>query len=303
MIFGCSNSGCRKAVLPVIERPNALLWYPSLYEGFEYSPNVIYTGAAPNQNSIQLAAFLMQEYGSRFFFVGSDYIFPREMNRLMRDFVESQGGDVLGEAYVGLDATPAQLHALLADVADAGPSVVFSTIVGRAARDFYRLYGDAGIDRGTRPIASLTMAEGEIREIGPEHCTGHITAATYFGTVGTEASRSFVQRFRARFGADAPVSMWSEIAYAQVHLFAAALTSAGSLDATRLARAAAGVAWQAPGGQIRIEPENQHAWLTPRIGRVRADGEFDILWEAKAPVRPDPYLTASAPAGHAWLRA
>ncbi|SON55722.1 Aliphatic amidase expression-regulating protein [Hartmannibacter diazotrophicus] len=301
VIFGCSTSASRKAVLPVIERRNGLLWYPSLYEGFEYSPNIIYTGAAPNQNSVQLAAYLLQEYGSTIYLIGSDYIYPRETNRLMREFVESQGGEIVGEVYVPIGSDTNPFPRIIDDIRRAAPKVIFSTVVGHDAQAFYRLYSDAGFDPRRQPIASLTMAEGEIQVIGPERCVGHITAGSYFGTVKSDVSRGYVSRYRARYGADAPVSMWSEVAYSQAHLFAAALERAGTLDTQRLTEAALGLDWQAPGGRMLIEPENHHTWLTPRIGRVRADGEFDIVWEAKGPVRPDPYLTCSAPAGNAWL--
>jgi len=162
VIFGCSTSSCRKAVLPVVERRNGLLWYPSLYEGFEYSPNVIYTGAAPNQNSFQLSEYLIQNGGRHFYFIGTDYIYPRESNRIMRDLVESRGGEVVGEKYLPMVAGDDDLKAVVADIAARKPDVVFATIVGQSARRFYRMYSDAGFDRRRRPVASLTMVEGEI---------------------------------------------------------------------------------------------------------------------------------------------
>ena len=300
VIFGCSSSAQRKAVLPAIERRNGLLWYPSLYEGFEYSPNVIYTGAVPNQNSFPLADYLVRHCGRRLYFVGSDYIYPRESNRIMRDLIESYGGEIVGEDYVAMEAPPQRLRGVLAAIKSAAPDVVFSTVVGRTAQSFYRLYREAGFDPRKVPIASLTMAEGEIREIGAELCDGHILAATYFGTLESEANRRFTADFRRAFGADKPVSMWSAGAYAQVHLFAGALERAGTLDTQRLVEAALGLSFDAPEGSVRIDPENNHTWLTPRIGRVRRDGGFDIVWQAKAAVKPDPYL-AYSPFGARWV--
>jgi ABC-type branched-subunit amino acid transport system substrate-binding protein len=300
VIFGCSTSSCRKAVLPVVERRNGLLWYPSLYEGFEYSPNVIYTGAAPNQNSFQLSEYLIQNGGRHFYFIGTDYIYPRESNRIMRDLVESRGGEVVGEKYVPMVAGDDDLKAAVADIAARNPDVVFATIVGQSARRFYRMYSDAGFDRWRRPVASLTMVEGEIAAIGAQYCDGHIASATYFSTLDQPENRSFVKKFRARFGDSAPVSMWSEMAYSQVHLFAKALREAGTLQTELLVEAALGQSFEAPEGRIAIEPENHHTWLTPRIGVLRRDGEFDIVWQAKAVVRPDPYL-AVTPRVDAWL--
>jgi branched-chain amino acid transport system substrate-binding protein len=146
VIFGCSTSAERKAVLPAIERRNGLLWYPSLYEGFEYSPNVIYSGAAPNQNSFPLAEYIVRKYGPRVYLIGSDYIYPRESNRIMRDLVESYAGQVAGEQYVAMDASDAELTRALELIRMRSPDVVFSTIVGRTAQRFYRFFAKMGFD-------------------------------------------------------------------------------------------------------------------------------------------------------------
>jgi branched-chain amino acid transport system substrate-binding protein len=300
VIFGCSTSAERKAVLPAIERRNGLLWYPSLYEGFEYSPNVIYTGACPNQNSFPLAEYIVRKYGPRVYLIGSDYIYPRESNRIMRDLVESYAGQVAGEQYVAMEANDVELTQALEMIRMRSPDVVFSTIVGRAAQRFYQLYAQRGFDPARLPIASLTMAEGELREIGPEYCVGHLTAASYFGSLDSESSGRFKTAFANAYGTGRPVSMWSAGAYAQVKLFIKALVQAGSLDTQRLVDAALGLSLDAPEGPVQIDPDNNHIWLTPRIGRVRADGEFDIVWEGKGPIKPDPYLSVS-PIGERWL--
>jgi branched-chain amino acid transport system substrate-binding protein len=300
IIFGCSTSAERKAVLPAIERRNALLWYPSLYEGFEYSPNVIYTGACPNQNSFPLAEYIVRKYGPRVYLIGSDYIYPRESNRIMRDLVESYAGQVAGEQYVAMEASDAELTRALDTIRMRSPDVVFSTIVGRTAQRFYRLYAQRDFDPARLPIASLTMAEGEVREIGSEYCVGHLTAASYFGSLGNESNRRFKSAFAKACGAGRPASMWSAGAYAQVKLFAKALAQAGSLDTQRLVDAALGLSLDAPEGPVQIDADNNHVWLTPRIGRVRRDGEFDVVWEGKGPIKPDPYLSVS-PIGGRWL--
>lgn len=300
VVFGCSRSSSRKAVLPVIERNNALLWYCSFYEGFEYSPNVIYTGAVPNQNSVQLAAYLMQNKRTRFFLVGTDYIYPRESNRLMRDMVEQHGGEVLDEIYLPLEAGRAELEEILTEIRAAQPDVVFSTLVGQSARQFYQLYPGFGLDPKVTPIASLSMAEEEVRLIGPEICAGHITAATYFGSLDNASNRHFVELWRKRFN-DRPTSTWSEMAYTQIHLFARALQRAGSLDRRKLVEATHAVSFDSPEGRISVDAENNHCALTPRIGICRSDGQFDIAWEASEPVKPDPYLSTFGFSDF-WLR-
>lgn len=300
VIFGCSRSSSRKAVLPVVERNNALLWYCSFYEGFEYSPNVIYTGAVPNQNSVQLAAYLLQHKGKRFFLVGADYIYPRESNRVMRDVVEQHGGEILDEIYLPIDAGPAALNDVLQDIRAVRPDVVFSTLVGESARCFYGLYADQGFDAARMPIASLSMAEEEIRLIGPERCVGHITAATYFQSLSNPQNAHFLELWRRRFG-DRPTSTWSEMAYTQVHLFARALQRTGSLDTRRLVEAVRTVRFDSPEGPVSVDPDNNHCVLTPRIGVCRADGQFDVVWESSEPVKPDPYLSTFG-FSEFWLR-
>ena len=293
VIFGCSLSASRKAVLPLVERHDGLLWYPSIYEGFEHSESVLYTGATLNQTVFPLADHLLRRHGPRILIVGSDYIYPRESNRVMRDVVESRGGTVVGESYVPLDAGEDDLRELVAEIVRLKPDAVFSTVVGQGARRLYRLYAEAGIDRARHPIASLTLAEGEIAAIGPQFCDGHVLAATYFGALDTTASRRFATAFRSRFGDATPPSMWSQTAYAQVHLFALALAEAGTFDARRLGEAALRAGFQAPEGDLAFDPESRHLCLTPGIGVARPDGQFEVVWRADAPVRPDPWLAST----------
>lgn len=293
VIFGCSHSASRKTVLPVVERHNGLLFYPSMYEGFEYCENLVYTGATPNQLCLPLADYLLETYGNRILFVGSDYIYPRESNRIMRDLIESRSGETVAEHYLPLGATAATEMALIREIEQNRPDAVFSTLVGTSAQAFYTLYDAAGIDRAACPIASLTMAEGEIARIGPEKCSGHILAASYFQTLDTAVNRAFVGAFKARFGAEAVTSVWSEPAYSQVHLFARALERVGTMDTHRIGQEVLGLEYEAPGGRIHVDPETRHTWLTPRIGVAREDGLFDVVWESGAPVHPDPYLATT----------
>ena len=179
-IFGCYSSSSRKAVVPVVERLNGLLWYPTVYEGFEFSPNVIYTGAAPNQNCIELCHYLMTHYGKRFYFVGSDYVYPRVSNRIMREFIISNGGEVVGEEYLALTAKHKDYTPIMRDIRNMQPDVIFSTVVGQSTSDFYQSYSDFGFDPNKMPIASLTTTESEIRAMGHDVGVGHITAAILF---------------------------------------------------------------------------------------------------------------------------
>ena len=243
---------------------------------------------------MQLAAYLIQHCGSRIFLVGADYIYPRETNRIMRDTVEEHGGEILDETYLPLGCDDSDIIDVVRDIRRIQPDVVFSTLIGDDAQRFYRRYHEAcQADPAAPhiPIASLTMAESEVAEIGAELCVGHITAATYFNTVDTPANAHFLARWHARFG-ERPASVYAESAYSQVHLFARALQRVGSMDTRKLVQAVHQVGFDAPEGRLSILAENNHCVLTPRIGVCRADGRFDIVWESGEPVKPDPYLTA-----------
>lgn len=290
LLIGCYMSSARKEVLPVIERRNALFFYPTLYEGFEYSPNVIYGGACPNQNSVPLASYLLENYGTRFYFVGSDYIYPRESNRVMRNILRQGGGEVVGERYLPVVAEKDAFADILEDIADKKPDVIFSTVVGEGTINFYSAYFEAGRDARKVPIASLTTNEAEISRIGPAASMGHITAAPYFRAISTPKSRRFRQSYARKFGSEELVTSGCESAYFQVHMLAEALEREQSLDIERLREQLLGATWDAPQGKVKIDPDNNHTYLHSRIAKVNEKGEFIVEREVRRPIKPDPYL-------------
>lgn len=289
-IFGCYTSSSRKAVLPVVERLNGLLWYPTLYEGFEFSPNVIYTGATPNQNSVELCRVLMELYGPRIFFVGSDYIYPRESNRIMRELIRNSGGSVVGESYVRLGATRAEFLPVMREVKKVRPDVIFSTVVGDGTVFLYQAYADLGLDPKVMPIASLTTTEAEIRAMGFDVGEGHITAAPYFQGIGNECNSSFVRRYKKRYGEDEPTNMCLEASYFQVNVFAKTLEETNSMDTEILRASVMGSEFEAPQGNVAINPMWGHADLWTRVGRANRQGQFDLVYESPSCVTADPYL-------------
>lgn len=289
-IFGCYTSSSRKAVLPVVERLNGLLWYPTLYEGFELSPNIIYTGAAPNQNSVALCRFLTANYGPRFYFVGSDYIYPHESNRIMRGIVRSNGGEVAGERYVSLRARPADFLPIMREIRQLRPDVIFSTVVGDTTSYLYQACADAGFDPKTMPIASLTTTEAEIRAMGFDVGEGQITAAPYFQGIGGECEDSFVSRYKRRYGDDEPTNMCVEAAYFQVHVFAKALEATNSMDTDVLRPMVLGASLDAPQGRISIDACSNHTNLWTRIGRANRRGEFEVMQQSLSAVLADPFM-------------
>lgn len=290
VLIGCYMSSARKEVLPVVERRNALFFYPTLYEGFEYSPNVIYGGACANQNSVPLASYLLENYGNRFYFVGSDYIYPRESNRVMRNILRQGGGEVVGEHYLPISSGADAFAPILADIAEKQPDVIFSTVVGDSTVAFYRAYHEAGHDARKRPIASLTTNEAEIAHIGASAAVGHITAAPYFRTVASPENQRFLANYSRKFGSDALVTSCCESAYFQVHMFAEALERIRTLDSDQLREALLGATFNAPQGQVKIDPDNNHTYLHARIGKVDEHGDFIIQREVVRPIKPDPYL-------------
>jgi len=289
-IFGCYTSSSRKAVLPVVERLNGLLWYPTLYEGFEFSPNIIYTGAAPNQNSVALCRYLMDHYGPRFYFVGSDYVYPRESNRIMRDVLRNNGGEVVGEVYLNLRAKRRDFQPVIRDISELKPDVIFSTVVGDSTVHLYQSYADAGFDPKVMPIASLTTTEAEVCAMGFDVGEGHITAAPYFQCIGGERNSSFVKRYKKRYGESEPTNMCVEAAYFQVHVFARTLQQTNSMETEILRPMVLGSTFDAPQGPISINPACSHADLWTRIGRVNRRGQFEVLQQSLSPVLADPYL-------------
>ena len=290
VILGCYMSSTRKAVIPVVEKWHALLVYPTLYEGFEYSRNVVYTGAAPNQNSVQLAEFMLRTYGSRVFMVGSDYIYPYESNRIMSDLILERGGEKVAEHYLPLNAEWEAYLEIARKIKRLSPDFIFSTVVGDGTALLHRAYREVGLDPSRLPIGSLTTCEAEVQQMGAELAEGHITSAVYFQSVATELNARCVRKCKQRFGPDVVTNMCWEAAYYQTHLVANALRKARSDHVRELLRVLPGSEFLAPQGLVRIDEDNHHTYLRPRIGRVNTQGQFDILEEATSWVRPDPYL-------------
>lgn len=291
VIFGCYMSSSRKVVLPIIEKWNKLLFYPTLYEGFEFSNNIIYTGAAPNQNSVQLAEFMTSNFGARIYLIGSNYIYPYESNRIMSDLVlQRPNSSKVGERYVELDASEGDFQRVIADIRATEPDFIFSTVVGDSTASLYRAYAEAGFNPKTMPIASLTTSEAEISQMGSDVALGHFTAAPYFQSINSETNLRCLERLRKRFGSECVPNMCWEAAYFQTHIYANALRYTGQDDIGHILPHILGSEFEAPQGRVRIDPTNHHTSLYPRIGVANSSGQFTILRESTRPVHPDPYM-------------
>ncbi len=287
-VFGCWTSASRKAVLPVFEEHNHLLWYPVQYEGQESSPNIIYTGATPNQQITPAVEWCRRAFGTKMFLVGSDYIFPRTANQIIKLRLAEFGATPVGEDYQPLGSQ--DFDEIVAKIKLSKPDVVLNTINGDSNRGFFQALSAAGIDYRQTPVMSFSIAEDELRYIGVELTVGNYCSWNYFQSIDTPANRRFVRDFQARYGADRVTDDPIEAAYFQVHLFAKAVEKAGSTDVAAIRRAARGLIFAAPGGLVRIDPRNQHTWKVSRIGRVQRNGQFKIVWSSEDPLPPRPYL-------------
>jgi branched-chain amino acid transport system substrate-binding protein len=291
VIFGCYMSSSRKAVLPIVEKCNKLLFYPTLYEGFEFSNNIIYTGAAPNQNSVQLAEFMTANFGASVYLIGSNYIYPYESNRIMSDLIlQRPNSRKVGERYVTLDASKNDFQLIMADIRNQRPDFIFSTVVGDSTASLYQAYTESGLDPKTMPIASLTTSEGEISQMGADVALGHFTAAPYFQSINSDTNKRFVERLSQQFGSACIPNMYVEAAYFQMHIYANAYRHAGDDEISRILPHILGIEFEAPQGRVHIDPTNHHTSLYPRIGVANSKGQFTIVREATRPVQPDPYM-------------
>jgi ABC-type branched-subunit amino acid transport system substrate-binding protein len=292
-VVGCYTSSSRKEVLPLFEKHDALLWYPSHYEGFESSENVVYTGAAPNQHIVPLAEHLLRHHGRTAYCVGSNYIWAWENNKIMREAVQAVGGQVVAERYFPVGET--DFAAVIRQILDARPGFVFNTLIGVSAYAFFRAFRAAALARGIDqpravPVASCSLAEPELVEIGPEACAGHLSSSVYFESIDTSANRAFVAAYRRRFPEAGPTSADVESSYVAVHLLARAIRRAGTPAMAAVRAALPHVAMEAPQGRVLVDGDNRHCHLTPRIGVSTEAGGFGVIYEAPGPVRPDPYL-------------
>ncbi len=290
IIFGCWTSASRKTVLPVIERNAHLLVYPMAYEGLEQSPNVIYTGAAPNQQVIPALKWSIDNLGPRVFLVGSDYIWPHTINAIMSDVLPALGATLVGEQYVFFGS--ANVEKAVAAIVRAQPDVIISSVVGESNIAFYKALREAGLTPDKVPVVSFSVAEDELRTLSREDLAGQYLAWNYFQSVQSAENTTFIETFRQRYGADRVTSDVIETSYFSVHLWAMAVAEAGSVELDVVREAMLGQSFNAPEGIVSVDPATRHTWRSFSMGKVREDGQIDIVWTAAKPIRPVPYPTS-----------
>jgi urea transport system substrate-binding protein len=287
-IFGCWTSACRKAVKPVFEKHNHLLFYPIYYEGLESSPNIVYTGGTPNQQFIPAVqwsyAFLNKR---RFFLVGTDSVYPRTVHAMIRDQVRKLGGQVVGESYAAPSRT--NLSLLAQKVAAAEPDIIVNSLNGGSSPAFIRAIRKQGVTSDRVPMLVFNIGESLLRNVGAGDLAGDYTAGSYFADLGRPESQEFLRRLRAKFGPQRLATDPMESAYNSVHIWAKAVEAAGDCSPSAVRTAVRGLRFEAPGGPIRIDPDNLHVESMVRMARIGADGRFEIVWSTDKPLRAEPY--------------
>jgi urea transport system substrate-binding protein len=289
-VFGCWTSSSRKAVLDTFKTKKHMLWYPVQYEGQECAENVFYTGAAPNQQIEPSVDWLLKTYpGKPFFLVGSDYVFPQTANSIIKAQLAAKGGKVVGEEYIKLGDN--EVSAVIAKIKAALPKggIIYNSLNGSTNVAFFKALQGAGMTAEKYPSMSVSIAEEEVRAIGPQYLKGHFAAWNYFQTVDTPASKKFVEAFKAKYGADRVVNDPMEAAYTMVYLWKQAVEKAKTYEDLAAVRAAAiGQTFEAPNGKVVVNG-NHHISKIVRIGKVREDGLFEIVNSTPGPVEPQPW--------------
>ncbi|MGA1262373.1 MAG: urea ABC transporter substrate-binding protein [Prochlorothrix sp.] len=288
VVFGCWTSASRKAVLPVFESKDHMLWYPVQYEGQECSKNIFYTGAAPNQQIEPAVSWLLENKGKKFFLVGSDYVFPRTANTIIKEQLKALGGETVGEDYLPLGNTEVLpiISRIKSQLPDGG--VIFNSLNGDSNVAFFKQLKGAGMTPDKYPVMSVSIAEEEVRQIGSEFLVGHYAAWNYFQTVENPANTKWVADFKAKYGEDRVTNDPMEAAYIMVYLWKQAVEAAKTTDLEAVRMAAYGQEFDAPEGPVKMNP-NHHISKWVRIGQVRDDGLFDIVYATDAAVDPIPW--------------
>ena len=288
VLFGCWTSASRKSVLPVLERSDHLLIYPMAYEGLEACPNVIYTGAAPNQQITPAVQWCQSALNARrFFLLGSDYIWPHCVNAIISDQLMGLGVEKVAEQYVPFGST--NLKAYVQEIVDTQPDAILCSVVGDSAIAFFRELRKAGISPDDIPVITFALAEDELRSTNHADMVGHYAAWNYFQSIDSEENKRFVSAFKERYGADRVTSDVIAAAYNSVYLWANAVRESGNTDVQQVRNALRQQSLNAPEGIIAVDPSTQHTWRPVYIGKIQADKQFEIVWTSNGSVRPVPY--------------
>jgi urea transport system substrate-binding protein len=288
-VFGCWTSASRKAVLPVFEKENGLLYYPTFYEGLEQSKNVFYTGQEATQQILYSLDWAKKEKkAGTYFLIGSDYIWPRTSMKIARKHIENfQKGKVVGEEYYPLGST--NFGSLMNKIKLQKPDCVFAAVVGGSNVAFYKALKAAGITGDKQLLVTLSVTEDEMTGVGGENFAGFYSSMKYFQSLDNENNKKFVAAFKAKYGKDAVIGDVTQAGYLGPWLWKAAVERASSFDVDKVVAASPGIELkQAPEGYVKLDA-NHHLWSKSRIAMGTPDGTFKIVAESPELIKPDPF--------------
>jgi urea transport system substrate-binding protein len=304
VVFGCWTSVSRKSVLPVFKELNGLLFYPVQYEGEELERNVFYTGAAPNQQAIPAVEYLMSKDGGeakRFVLLGTDYVYPRTTNKILRAFLKSKG---VAEADIMEEYTPfghSDYQTIIAKIkkfaAEGKKTAVVSTINGDSNVPFYKELGNAGLKATDVPVVAFSVGEEELRGVDTKPLVGHLAAWNYFMSLKNPQNEKFVKMYKdwakrqkLPNAGTVVTNDPMEATYVGIHMWKQAVEKAKSTDVDKVIPAVAGQSFAAPSGYtLKMDETNHHLWKPVFIGEIKADGQFNVVWKTPGPVRAQPW--------------
>ena len=302
-VFGCWTSVSRKSVLPVFEELNGLLFYPVQYEGEELSQNVYYTGAAPNQQAIPAVEYLMSEDGGsakRWFLLGTDYVYPRTTNKILRAFLKSKGvaEKDIEEIYTPFGHSDYQtIVANIKKFSAGGKTAVVSTINGDSNVPFYKELGNQGLKATDVPVVAFSVGEEELRGIDTKPLVGHLAAWNYFMSLKNPQNTQFIDMYKGWAKKNGVPNLDTvvtndpmEATYVGIHMWKQAVEKAKSIEVDKVRPAMAGQTFKAPCGfTLTMDKTNHHLHKPVYIGEVTATGQFNVVWKTKGPIRAQPW--------------
>ncbi|MCL5874979.1 MAG: urea ABC transporter substrate-binding protein [Candidatus Dependentiae bacterium] len=289
VIFGCWTSASRKAVRPMVEKYDNLLFYPVQYEGIENSPNIIYTGSTPNQQIMPALTWALEYLGNKIFLVGSDYVYPRTANRIINNYISFFDAQVVGEHYISLEADYDVYEKVVKEIVKAKPSVIINTINGSGNSAFFRALKNAGVTADTIPTMSFSIAEEELSVIGVSDLVGNYATWAYFQSVDSNENKKFVELFKQKYGDNRVISDPLEAAWFGVQLWAKTVKRMGTSNPSVIKLAVKGAGGDMPEGIVTIDSDNNNTWKMVRIGKIKPDGQFEIVWHSQKSIRAVPF--------------
>jgi urea transport system substrate-binding protein len=299
VVFGCWTSASRKSVLPVFEQYNGLLFYPVQYEGQEASPNIFYTGATPNQQLLPAAKYMLDQGYEKFYLLGTDYVFPRTANRVLKAYLKAQGipEENIREEYVPFGFSDYQtIVGKIEAFAEDGQACVMSTINGDSNVPFYKELANQGVSAFECPVMAFSVAEDALRSMPTRALVGHLATWNYFQSLDTSANEAFVKQFKqwcAEQGLPGGKSRVTsdpiEGSYFGVKVWAKAAEKADSFAVDKVREAVRGMKFTSPGGQKKMHAENNHTYKRAYVGEIQPNGQFRVMWKSDGLIEPKPF--------------